>query len=222
MSKIEKNYIINSWEACGAGLVFLFLKEPAEEAGNLLKDCISECRQCLSEVFEKRRQIREAKKMSTERQREVPSKFIVSWSQGAMLENDDELQRLWATLFVNAEDRDFKGEIRITYIEILKSLNSLDALILHEISVEAKCTAQRISEKIGANGTDIAISIDNLKRLRLVDSMRLAADVQGEKDVLETDGLEDAAISFAAHLVAESEPKLTALGNAFCRACMEL
>ena len=200
MSEIELNFTISNWETCGAGLTFLFFKEPVQEAGNILKDCLSECRKRLSEVFDKRRQIREARRITAERERKVPSKFMLSWSQYAMLEDNVELQKLWAILLVNAEDLDFKEEMRISYIEIMKNLTHLDARVLKEISNGCIQSEEELSVIIGADKYDVAISIDNLKRLRLVDSLHSAVQIQHEgKSGKKEQGIEEAKYHLVYH-----------------------
>src|SRR5258708_1288152 len=48
----------------------------------------------------------------------------------ASLEEEDELQDLWARLTANAMDPNFKLELRYAYLEIIKSLNPLDVKML--------------------------------------------------------------------------------------------
>ncbi|WMJ24332.1 Abi-alpha family protein [Paludicola sp. MB14-C6] len=62
----------------------------------------------------------------------IPLKFAVPLLQGASLEDDDELQDLWAKLLVNAISN--KGiELRRVYIDILERLSPLEAKIIDKI-----------------------------------------------------------------------------------------
>jgi len=53
--------------------------------------------------------------------------------QSAFLEEDDELQDVWAQLLANAANANYKREIRRTYISILQDLISLDARIMQKL-----------------------------------------------------------------------------------------
>ncbi len=61
----------------------------------------------------------------------VPPKFALPIFENASLEDNDELQDLWAKLLANSMDPNFTEEIRYTYLEIIKSLTPLDVRILH-------------------------------------------------------------------------------------------
>jgi hypothetical protein len=63
----------------------------------------------------------------------VPLKLAVPLLQGAILEDDNELQDRWAVLLVNAGNADFEIEIRRAHLAILEQINSLEAKILDAI-----------------------------------------------------------------------------------------
>jgi hypothetical protein len=46
------------------------------------------------------------------------------------LEDDDELQRIWANLMANAMDPKFSTALRMSFVDIIKSLAPLDAKLL--------------------------------------------------------------------------------------------
>ncbi len=63
--------------------------------------------------------------------RPVPPKLALPIFENAGLEDNDDLQDLWAKLLANSMDPNFTEEIRYAYLEIIKSLNPVDVSILH-------------------------------------------------------------------------------------------
>ncbi len=63
--------------------------------------------------------------------RAVPLKLALPVFENASLEDNDELQDLWAKLLANSMDPNFTKEIRYAYLEIIKSLTPLDVRILY-------------------------------------------------------------------------------------------
>ncbi len=63
----------------------------------------------------------------------IPLKYAIPIFQYASLEDDSELQDMWAKLLVNAADYNSEIEIRREYISVLEELNSFDALILNKV-----------------------------------------------------------------------------------------
>jgi hypothetical protein len=61
----------------------------------------------------------------------IPMKIAIPLLQAASMEDDDNLQELWANLLVNAADKDSGVEVRHSYITILKDLTPFDAMILN-------------------------------------------------------------------------------------------
>ena len=64
--------------------------------------------------------------------------------ENASLEDDDNLQTLWARLMANAMDPKSHVSLQMSFIDILKNLTILDAKILHTIykSLEQKGSAE--------------------------------------------------------------------------------
>jgi hypothetical protein len=116
--------------------------------------------------------------------RPVPLKLAIPLFQEGSLEEDDDLQDIWAKLLVNAADSRNNFQIRSAFISVLKDLSSLDAAILHEIySVPFTDLQKTISTlKLTQNALlempegkeqpilkeDVQISLDNLARLKLI------------------------------------------------------
>jgi len=65
--------------------------------------------------------------------RAVPLKVLIPALQNAVLEENDELQDLWARLLVNAGDPNRTDEVRRMHVDMLEQLSSLDARILSKL-----------------------------------------------------------------------------------------
>lgn len=77
-------------------------------------------------------------KLMNENNLELPNKKIslklaVPLFQGAIYEDEDELQDMWAHLLINSSYEELNFDLKQMYIEVLKSLNPLDAKILETI-----------------------------------------------------------------------------------------
>lgn len=110
----------------------------------------------------------------------VPPKLALPILENATLEEDDELQALWATLMANAMDPSFKTELRMAYIDIIKSLNPLDVRLLktfYEALKEnpevdwnniTKSTLAKevICKKMGISEQDYELTVFNLFRVQ--------------------------------------------------------
>lgn len=66
-----------------------------------------------------------------EETRAISPKFAIPILESASLEDDEELQKIWARLIANSIDPEFNIEMRFAFIEIIKSLNPLDAKMLN-------------------------------------------------------------------------------------------
>ena len=170
------------------------------------------------------RKIKIQKEITEENTKPINAKLIVSWIQSAMLENDDVLQELQATILVNASTKDFKDEIRIAYIDIIKSLTSLDVKILEVVYSEGSLTIPEndeerinLSKKFNTDWVNIEISIDSLKRLRLIDNLRSVLEIQ--EDMPQSDNsqeLKPVSVTLNIALIGQGALQLTALGEKFC------
>ena len=118
--------------------------------------------------------------------RAVPLKLAVPLFEGAMLEEDDELQDRWAALLVNAANADFGFDINRSYVAILEQITALEAKImdvmyskpLKDISVNGVLTRflpeeaieplQRIGQPESDPSTEIILALSNLNRLGCV------------------------------------------------------
>jgi len=65
--------------------------------------------------------------------RPIPLKIAIPLLQGALLEEDDEIQDRWAKLLVNAGDAESGINVTPIYISILERLSPYDAVLLDKI-----------------------------------------------------------------------------------------
>lgn len=130
--------------------------------------------------------------------RAVPMNFAIALIEAASLEENDDLQDLWATMLVNAANAESPTDRRRAYISILEQLTSLDALILSKIySLPTGDSAGRAAITVGlpasvrlSTDTDdfnslqqpsaeVMLSLANLVRIGCIDAEE---NWGGEKD----------------------------------------
>jgi hypothetical protein len=121
----------------------------------------------------------------------VPMKITIPLLQAASMEDDDNLQELWANLLVNAADKDSGVEVHRNHITILQDLTSFDARILQKaysakveygVSIGVWALPEELFVMEPSDKTkrkqpkeDVALAIENLCRLRLLQSAVWAA-----------------------------------------------
>jgi|ERR1035437_680257 hypothetical protein len=84
----------------------------------------------------------------------VAPKIAIPIFENASLEENDELQDLWAFLLASAVDPKFSGEIRSGYIEIIKQLEIVDVHILN-------FAYQTLREAVKRNNDDVTYLKEN-------------------------------------------------------------
>jgi len=153
--------------------------------------------------------------------RPISPKFAIPMLEQASLEEDDSLQDIWNKLIANNLDPDFKSEIRYSYIEIIKSLNILDAKILaamydallhqgKDLSkiTEHTFTKENIAEILNVPGDECIVSIYNLFRVQcLAPAILKAGAFFGEEPITIFKGADVVTV--------------TPLGLAFVEACIK-
>lgn len=119
---------------------------------------------------------------SKEQLRDITTKFGILYVEGASVEDEPELQELWAKLLANALDPHFEGDIRVSFMSIIKDLTPLDIKILDMINSEflkyGKGTkvfdiyfsTKELSRMLSVSDFIARASIDNLKRCQLVEN----------------------------------------------------
>lgn len=179
--------------------------------------------------------------------RSITTKFGILYIEGASVEDQPELQKLWAQLLANAVDPNFKEELRSSYITTISDLNTLDAIILEQIHEDnirkPNKTFFPYTEDMYTNSDfkknyqaisweSIEISFDNLRRLRLIDniSIELSPKVNGVNGKIATQKVDlsktglgggdfDMTVKTFRSLT-QSYVYLTPLGKAFVNSCI--
>lgn len=63
--------------------------------------------------------------------RAVPPKLALPIFEDSSLEEEENLQHLWNHLLANAMDPNFNGELRYGFIDMIKNINGVEALVLN-------------------------------------------------------------------------------------------
>lgn len=160
--------------------------------------------------------------------RMIPPKLGIPLIDNALLEDDDDLRELWCKLIANSLDSTREFRLKYVYIDIIKSLTPLDALILkyiHEESLniainmvnvtnnlvriaDSRVTFDKITKEIKAEPREIRLSLNNLMRVQCINEASLRASVEATKKGL--DGVQF-----------DESYSLTELGISFIDSCMK-
>ena len=214
------DFNIDSWAACGAALTYLALKEPAKAVGGVLADCVHKCYENITSILEKYHKLREQNHTCGENLREVDPKFGILWYQSAALEGNEVLQDLWATLLMRVTDKNFKGDLNIAFIEILRTLTPVEVTILRtyydflnenyqwdtytSANIELSLDKDVLLNELDIKDIELEASLLNLERCQLVTTFHNGGNVR-------INGLPS---------VNKGAPSLTALGVMFIDACI--
>lgn len=208
------------------GFVAKVIGEPLESAVGMLSDRLRFMRwerqlrmvdRC-EEILRKRR--------IEGKTRPVPPKLALPIMENASLEENDQLQDLWANLLSSALDPSFEGTLRSAFIDIIKQLEIVDAHILSylyhsylnsikrkEISEEDSPSAigwerNEITATLKISNSLYENSVDNLMRVRCVKPLVLKlSGIKAGKEPMTIDKGYDVIC-------------LTSLGKSFVEACM--
>lgn len=88
-------------------------------------------------------------------------------------ESRDELQDIWARLLAAAADPALANSFRIAFIEVVKKMDPLDAVVL-QTSIQMHAgritgeTRQALADQLHVSRDEIDVSVDNLTKLELV------------------------------------------------------
>jgi Abortive infection alpha len=177
----------------GNGFLSKCLAGPLQQAAGIIEDHLRVTR------WERRQRLVERVEAFAKKQgisnptREIPVKIFLPLVEAAVTEDDDELQDLWARMFINAADADSGLEVRRAYTSILQDCTRLDIRILAALynvapellgkSVrskflphEAKLIHQDTSERDHIPVPETLRSLWNLHRLGLIASDTAFAD----------------------------------------------
>jgi hypothetical protein len=158
--------------------------------------------------------------------RPVPPKLALPIMENASLEENDQLQDLWANLLSSALDPNFRGMLRSAFIDIIKQLEVIDAHILsylyhsylnsikiQEISKEESPSSigwdrDEITAALKISNSAYENSVDNLMRVRCVKPLVLKlTGIRAGNEPMTIDKGYDVIC-------------LTSLGKSFVEACM--
>jgi hypothetical protein len=178
-----------------------FFSGPAREAVGILEDYLKVKR------FERRVRLADRvrnvliEKGMTGPTRKIPLNIAVPLLENATLEEDDDLQEVWARLLVNGGDAGSGIELRRAFVSVLAEMTSLDVRSLAEIESAAKLNAESGSNGVWTyelperaipfvNGDpererdpspEVAISLDNLERLGCIISSNRTPVLKGHQ-----------------------------------------
>jgi len=123
---------IEATEKVGS-FVSRIIKQPLDEAAGMITDRLK-----FSRWERQQRYIERANKYIEEKNiegelRAVPPKIALPVIENASLEENNELQDIWAYFLASAVDPNFDGSLRTAYIDIIKQLEIIDVHILNHI-----------------------------------------------------------------------------------------
>lgn len=95
----------------------------------------------------------------------IPFRIALPFIEKVSAEDDEGLQDMWARLLVNANDKNSGVKISKIYVDILASLQPLDAKIVDYLGLAQDKILTEIVDNIEAGKDEIRLSISNLHRL---------------------------------------------------------
>lgn len=95
----------------------------------------------------------------------IPLRLALPFIEKASEEDNEELQDMWARLLANANDKNSDVDMTKTFIDILASIEPLDAKIIDYIGIAQDNTLAELIQNIDASEEEIRLSISNLYRL---------------------------------------------------------
>jgi hypothetical protein len=148
--------------------------------------------------------------------REVPLKIIHPLLEGAAVEEEPDLQEMWANLLANAADPETNSHISVSFISILKELSPNDARFLHELFERHQATAL-----ISLDSFQFMVAASNVKLSE--DQWHLSLDVLKRNGVIEERVGQGNITIPEDNSVAEYFPQIywrfTSIGIALIKAC---
>lgn len=109
----------------------------------------------------------------------IPDGFVLPLLDAASLECEDEVLDLWAALIANAADPEKRFALKKVYIDVLRSLQAVDVLVLkvltsdplpapEEFKDATYVNAEKLAELSGVALEDVTISLQTLARFALI------------------------------------------------------
>lgn len=201
----------------------VLFKEPAQEVSGMITDKLRFIRwQLLFQIVDKANRFLEERGV-TETRFVAPKLALPIFEEGS-LEEDPSLQVLWSHLLANAMDPEFNGELRYGFIDMIKNITGIEALILDVFYDALKrdghtndlthitdfgLKKEQIMEVAGIDEASYYVSIYNLMRMQCIGPLVIKAGLM-------TVGGESPTIYKGAEVVV-----LTPLGVKFVEACIK-
>jgi hypothetical protein len=175
------------------GFVSKIINEPLEAVVGILTDRLQHIRaERQLRLVDRWREIISQRRLEGTL-RIVPPKLALPIIENASLEEDDELQDLWANLLASAVDPNFNKPIRTAYVDIIKELEVIDVHVLNFIywdymdwrkkreasgfvdriflsPIRHGVNKNQIVERLSIDTDIYETSIDNLMRVRCIAS----------------------------------------------------
>jgi Abortive infection alpha len=143
---------------------------PIEDAaGLLIADPLRAARILTQDWYARRvtEKLRE-RNLRDEQLKAVPANIAVPLLEAAQDETRDELREVWARLLANAMDPNRSSRVRLEFIETLRQINPLDALVLNELATTPNMSPNSrdyLVGRLGAKGDEIVVSLQHLAKL---------------------------------------------------------
>ncbi|MCD4675297.1 MAG: DUF4393 domain-containing protein [Desulfobacula sp.] len=168
-----------------------FVEYPAEQASGIIGDTLKYIHWKIQVAFQNRVGRRMKDRGLVVPTQPIPLKIAIPLVQAATIEDDDNLQELWANLLVNSADKDSGVEVKRIFISILQDLTYFDAQILDKIysvslgrndnvwtyglpdkiqTFEPEAYKKGDVERLLPN-EDVALSLEVLNRLGLIEPL---------------------------------------------------
>ena len=161
--------------------------------------------------------------------RPIPPKFALPIIENASIEHDDTLFTLWRNLLVTGSDPTATSEVKAAFIDVMRGLDPLDAVILKAIyeaitggkAIPAKFTisAQRLYEWLTRESKideqDYDVSIENHIRLRCIQPVIDEIPIRIPDPHTGRQHVEKLSRGYGSSMI-----ELTPLGQAFVEACV--
>jgi transcriptional regulator with XRE-family HTH domain len=131
--------------------------------------------------------------------RQPDLEFQMEWWKSAIFASKEDLQKIWANLALNAQDPNFdKSKVRTAYVYVANNLSVLD---YNALKLLQKLTAsnehyyfpldknslhfEQYKNDLGPDAEKIAVSIENLVRLRLINTTQIVKTPKAQWGKLE-------------------------------------
>jgi hypothetical protein len=147
---------------------------PIEDAtGLLIADPLTAARILAQDWIARRvtKKLRE-RNLKDEQLEAVAANIAVPLLEAAQDETRDELREIWARLLANAMDPGRSSRVRLEFIETLKQLNPLDALVLDGLALESNLSPNSrefLTKRLGVNRDEIVVSSQHLMKLGCIE-----------------------------------------------------